>query len=241
MIDLNLFSNVKFNHKYHSYSISGQKLVNVSKLVKMVTPEFDQEYWSNRKAKERSISQEEILAEWYAKAQNSIRIGNETHAHIEQVLGIGNAEEANQFLALNERPKQCLQFDMFWEKSSKMMKPVAIEYVMGARKWGIAGTADCLMQSKLDDDYMFFWDWKTGSKFNIANGFAKLLPPFDDLDDCELNKYSLQISLYRFLLEDALNNEIGDSYIVYLTEDNYTVHKAIDLRERLPEWLKEVV
>ena len=233
-----LFNHVQFNKQFHSYSINGQKLKSVSKLVKSVTPEFDSEYWSKKKAKERGISQAEILAEWDAKGKRTIALGNEVHAYIEKILSGDESDQDNPFLALNQKPIQCQVFDDFWEAATNMMTPIAVEYVVAHQKYNYAGTADALMETA--EGEINLWDWKTGSKFNTANKFATLHPPFDDLDDCELNKYSLQISLYRLAIEHALGREIGDSYIVYLAESGYTIHKALDLRERAERWLESM-
>ena len=45
-------------------------------------------------------------------------------------------------------------------------------------------------------------DFKTNEKIKTENKFQKMKPPLAHLDDCELNDYTIQLSLYAYILED---------------------------------------
>lgn len=78
-------------------------------------------------------------------------------------------------------------------------------------------------------------DWKTNAKIEESNRFQKMLGPCYSLDDCNLNHYSIQTSIYRAALAKTYNlggfNKI-QTYIVQLgledksSEKNYKVWKT---------------
>lgn len=132
-----------------------------------------------------------------------------------------------------------MAFETIWAKSrdSLQLEVCQVEWVIGDVKLKIAGTADTLLYSQKTGQY-HLWDWKTGSKFTDKNRFQALLHPFNDLDECELNTYSLQLSLYRLILARNTELELGDSYLVYLNPmGDYVLYKALNLSERLEQWL----
>lgn len=66
-------------------------------------------------------------------------------------------------------------------------------------QYGIAGT--------MDQNFMFpnkefdINDWKTNKKIDLTNQYQNMLGPLSHLQDCSYNHYSLQISIYAWMLE----------------------------------------
>jgi 6-phosphogluconolactonase (cycloisomerase 2 family) len=50
-----------------------------------------------------------------------------------------------------------------------------------------------------------------------------------------MNTYSLQLGLYKHIIEKNTNLKIGDSYLIWINEnsDNYKVYKCKDLQAEL--------
>jgi len=237
MID-NLFSNITFDKTCHTYRLDGENLTSVTRTINKLKIPFNAKYWSERKSKERGVPAEMILAEWDQKREASTQKGEQVHIHIAKILR-GQAEIDDPFLKLNDKLPEAQAFDDLWLTMSDGVSVEQIEWVIGDKDLAIAGTLDALLFSQVTEQY-HVWDWKTNSKFKQSNRFQTLKPPFNDLDDCELVNYSLQSSLYRLILEHNTELAIGDSYIVHLGASGvYTVHKALDLRERLTDWLAE--
>jgi hypothetical protein len=234
-----IFSQILFDREKHTYTFNGQPLKSVTKVVSELVKPFDSEYWSNRKAEERGVLPSTILVEWEEKRRASVDRGDKVHAYAEKVMKEEVSEDP--LLALNERLPEMDAFDRFWDENYVGLEVKAVECVIGDSKLGIAGTFDALVYwpgARLTGTLNIF-DWKTG-KFDISNRFQSLLPPFTDLDDCKLNIYSLQLSLYRLILRRNTNLllPIGDSYLIHLGADSFfEVHKAVDLTDRLEDWL----
>jgi hypothetical protein len=231
-----VFSSIVFDQKHHTYTLDGKRLASVTGLVSKLKNPFDSAYWAQRKADERGVAVQVILDEWDAKGKASIERGHKVHEYIAKVL-LGQ-DQADPFLALNGKLPEMQAFDGLWKQIGGLTRPVEVEWVVGDGELGVAGTVDTLFYSDMTGQH-HVWDWKTGDKFKANNPFQRLLPPFDDLDECEVNTYSVQTSLYRLIVERNLGLAVGESYIVHLAGNGeYHLHKALDLRERVEKWLR---
>ncbi len=181
------------------------------------------------------------VAEWEDKKVAGLQRGELVHAYIERVLRSQELPAAPQdpFLAGNEVLLPEMEaFDAWWANHRSHVILLATEWIIGDRELGIAGTLDSLVYSSRTRRHHIL-DWKTNSRFGTSSRWQKLLEPFADLDDCELSCYSLQLSLYRLILERTLPElTLGDSYLIHLSRDGRpTAHRALDLRHRALEWL----
>lgn len=228
MTSSTIFSEIVFDEGQHVYSLNGQPLRPVTSFIGQFRKPFDIEYWSTRKAAEQGVPVETILQEWEDKRLAGLERGTAVHRHIERVLR-GKGEVCGPWPYLEMRA-----FDDFWlGHRAAWLKPKKIEWVIGDAVLGLAGTVDCLMLSQIDREFHIF-DWKTGSKFTTENTFSRLLPPFDHLDESDLNAYSLQVSLYRLIIERNTDLKLGESHILHLGKDGkYHLYTALDLRSEL--------
>lgn len=234
------FEEIKFNSRFHTYSYQGRPLTAVTKVCGQFKEPFERDYWAGQKAVERGLSVAEILAEWQASGDAGREKGEKVHAYIKQILSAGPEAEPDSFLALNEWPAEAQIFGSFWrQRLSTYAEPFRCEWVVGDAAMGIAGTIDAVLRHRDTRDYHIF-DWKTNRKFTTENPWGKkLLPPFDDLAECDLNFYSLQVSLYRLILarnpdfSSHPGRALGRSYIVHLGPGGYQIHQALDLSDRL--------
>ena len=240
------FSQIVFDQANHTYRLGDQALTSVTKTISQFKPPFDRAYWAERKATERGVPIQAILDEWDAKAKASQERGTQVHQYIAHVLATfaaGNLimpgpDAGDPFLGLNVRLPEMQAFDFLWQQKTNI-RVEGVEWIIGDADLGIAGTVDALLLNTETLAY-HLWDWKTGSKFSLNNRFQPLLHPFEDLEDCDLNNYSLQLSLYRLIVERNTSLSIGDAYLVYLPQDGYyQIYKALDLRDRLEQWLEE--
>ena len=236
------FKDIKHHPKYHQFSLNGRRLTSVTKFCSRFKEPFDRDGMSLKKAKERGVPQAEILAEWDAKGAAARAKGNIVHDHIQDVLqGSESGRTDDQFLALNETEPECDVFDDLWQdRLSKTIDPVVCEWVVGDAEWGIGGIIDSVMVNRESGKFYLF-DWKTNKEFTTRNNFGRrLLSPFEELDDCHLNEYSLQACLYWLILERNTDLSVDGGYIVHLSPDRYRIHQVVDLREELDRLIKLV-
>jgi hypothetical protein len=236
------FNQIIFNQDHHSYTYQGQRLQGVTRAVSSLKPPFNQDSVAAKVAKDRTTPEkvwtpEMVKAEWDAKRKASMDRGSRVHEAIALHLKGDFAQVDDPYLAHNADLPEMRVFKALWVVMGQDNLVHNTEWVIGDSELGIAGTCDAVMLNRPANTYHLF-DWKTGSKFETANRFQKLLPPFDDLDDCEFNIYSIQLAAYRLIIERNTGKQLGDSYIVHLREDGHQFHKALDLRERVEGWLR---
>lgn len=242
------FNEIVFNKEAHSYTYRGQRLQGVTSVVYKLKPPFDPDGTvTARSAAKAGVTVEEIKAKWEASRKASMDRGSRVHEAIAKYLR-GEPDDAvgDRFMALNSKLPEMTVFEDLWAMMvNSGDRAHAIEWVIGDAELGLAGTCDlllyCNVGSYIEGECYHLFDWKTGGKFETANRFGKLLAPFDDLDDCEFNIYSIQLAAYRLMIERNAGKQLGDSYIVHLREDGHQFHKALDLRERVEAWLKSRV
>ena len=235
------FSQIKFDADNHRYFLGDRELRPVTQAIKLFQKPFDRDGIAQRTAAKQNRSVAEVLAEWDASGERARILGTTVHAHIEKTLrGEQNGQMSfDHFLSLNTRLPEICAFDAFWSKltPSVTCNPDRVEWVIGDAELGLAGTCDALFYS-LDTGKYHLWDWKTG-KFDLENKWEDLYEPFNYLSASKFNIYSMQVSLYRLIIERNTDLDLGDSYIVHLQPTGaYEVHRAIDLRERLLDALE---
>lgn len=229
------FDTIKFNSQFHTYTYQGRRLTNVSKLLEEVTEPFDKAGVAQRVADKQGVPVEAILEEWESSRQTSIDKGHRVHQHIEFVINGGDINDP--ILAMNTPFPEIEAFNKFWQKGNESLQLYRTEWVIGDSELGIAGTADAVMFHRVNQQYMLF-DWKTG-KLDTENPYQKMKGVFTGYDDCKLNRYSLQTSIYRLMIERNTDLKIAGAYIVHLSETgDFFAYKAKDLVGLAIQWLQ---
>ncbi len=110
--------------------------------------------------------------------------------------------------------------------------PVLIEFKVGDPQLGIAGTFDRLYFNETTNQFEI-WDFKTDKKIDFSNKYQKI--KFFNVDDCAINKYSIQTSFYKYLIEKHTSLKLGDSNIVHfnLKEGKLDSYKCVDFTQQL--------
>jgi hypothetical protein len=248
-VELSVFNNIKYYDKPHEYYIDGVSMLSATRLIGRFKQDFDSEYWSERKAKERNITKEEILQEWKYKADYACEKGTLFHDYAENYLNnkifpypkdkvlkiLGNNDVEKDF------DKLVTLFNKFYQDSYGKLIPIKSELIVGDEELGICGMVDQLYWNNKSNELQI-WDWKTNKEIKRNNRWQKFKAPISHLDVCEFNTYSLQLSLYRFIIEKNTELKLGDSYIVWFNEKNedYEPIKCRDYREEIELMIEEI-
>jgi hypothetical protein len=226
-----------FNEADHTYEQDGVKLDSVTTLIQSLCKPFDKETISKKVASNDGKSQAEVLEEWERKGEEARDRGTMVHSYVDDVLSARNDYVME---SINIKIPEMVAFDYAWgAMQSKLDAKIdKREFIVGSKELRVAGRVDALVSINIQSVRMkCIFDWKTG-KFRTYNHFQTLLAPFDDQDDCELVKYSLQTSLYRLLMEQEPETTYGHAYLAHLRNDgSHMIHRAIDFRDRLTQWL----
>lgn len=251
--------NFKFDPISHSYTYMNaetgkpiQIFEPVSKFISQFKTPFDADRIARYVAKSKKTTKAAILAEWAATAKEGTDLGTFVHEWIEDYyngknpplpvpifedLGLGalNSDETFEHKALDRIQK----FQSLYEDKLYKFKPICQEFRIFSRKWGIAGTLDGLFELTKSH---YVGDWKTNKDFtdddHPKGRRQKLLYPFEDLWDNNLNGYSLQLSTYRLILEEEAGFETEGGFLAWIGTKDPKMYKTLDLRDRLRDYLK---
>lgn len=247
------------SHKYTYLNESGeisQVFESVSEFISQFKKPFDKNI-SRYVAKSRGVSQQQILNEWAATAKEGTDLGTYVHEWIEDFYNGKNPDlpvvveekedpffvdiEVATLPTFQEKALDRVQkFKKLYDTKLNMFDPKAQELRIFSKKWGIAGTLDALFY--LDTKY-YIGDWKTNKDFtdddHKKGRRQRMLYPFEDLWDNNLNGYSLQLSTYRLILEEEVGFDIAGSFLAWIGTKEPTMYKVIDLRDRLKDFLNK--
>lgn len=228
---------ISFDALSHTYSLRGMPLVSVSSLIAGFFPEFDSEYWSERKANERGVTKNEILDEWELKGTRSREVGTHIHEQIERMLWSKRKPKLiYNFSYIGRTLKHEEQIDVSCElgyfNALREVSPFA-ECTVYRTEWriydetlAIAGTIDSLLKTR-DGRYIMV-DWKCSEKIGEEVGqgrFAhkesnpwqkKGYGPLQSLDDTSYNRYLVQQNIYKYILKRRYGIEVSEMYLAVI-------------------------
>lgn len=215
--------------KRHSYNSSKLVLswVSIHKILAQLEKPFDAEAVAQRCAdtakpgsKYYGMSKDDILNQWAEKRTSGSNKGIGLDTYINSIFNAGIKLEILEPSLKNK----CAQFDKFKLDviDKHNIKFIGSEIWINSVKYGIRGRLDSLMLS--NDNELIIFDWKNNEEFNI-NMFEKMLGPCCNLLKSDINKFTLQVYLYKFMLETEFDLKISGVRIVQFRENEYVIHK----------------
>ena len=228
------FSAITFDNRTHTYKYGSQTLLSVTSLVDRMKPPFDRDGISSKLAERENRDQAEILKEWEKAGEESRDKGTRVHSYIEDVL---DGKIDSTLRSINDRIPEMDAFDEAWLRMSNTLKVKVVEKekIIGDADFGVAGRSDAILEFA---GKPCIFDWKTGKKFDESNPYEKLYAPFETEDSCHLNAYSIQVSLYRLMIERNTDVKMGDPYLLHLRNNGtFHLYRAKDYRQKLEKWL----
>ena len=236
---LNVFQHIEFDVKDHAYLINGLNAKSVTTILKGYIKAFDSDYWATKKSFELNILPEEILKKWEFNAKCAKTKGTLVHSFIESILTNSKFEYPEEFILkefgydpIQDLFKQILpQVETFLQDIENKMIPIATELIIGDSDYLVCGTIDQVFYNKKSGK-LEIWDWKTNKEIKTISRYYHLAP-LAHIPDTELDHYSLQLSLYKLILEKNTTLELGNSYLTWFNENTntYKIFKTKDYSE----------
>lgn len=223
----------KFYPGPHKYLYDGMELTSVTTKIGEFYKKFDTEYHANRIAARDGLSVSEVKESWKKISDKGLDIGSQTHNWLEAFW----RRESLPTVEHEEVQKRIAEYMVFHNKHLYQFNPVAFECRLFNLQWKLSGTLDGLFER---GDKLYIGDWKTNKQFRTDTDmyWEMMLKPFGDLKDNELNRYSIQVSFYRIMLEEVGIN-VHDAFLCHIpgADKDITIYKAKDLRGRLRKYL----
>jgi len=210
---------IKFYPEPHIYTIDNTPAPSASTIIAKFFPEFDSIYWSNRKAPELGMSASEVELMWRTKGEKAAQDGTFLHEQIENFY-------------LNQEYEKTEEFHLFekFVNENSSIKPYRTEWRVFDEHHHIAGTIDLI--SKSNDCYEMY-DWKRSKKVVNSytgeavknNQWQRGVGQLSDIDDTSYNRYSLQQSLYKYILEKNYGLKVSKMFLIVLYPEYENYYK----------------
>jgi hypothetical protein len=246
--ELKKFSHIKYYDEPHRYFIGEQELTSGTTFVGLFKPKFDTEKMVVQSAKKKGVDPVDLLAEWDYKREFAGMKGTLVHSFAEnywmnKIFPYNSQLVIDKFGEdhIKERYDVCVQMFLdFYRDASKSLTPIAMELVIGDAELGVSGMVDCLFYNEKLNEYQI-WDYKTNKQIRMKSEYRKKFKaPISFIEECEFEAYSLQLNLYKYIIEKNTNIKIGRLYLVWLFEENesYQVIECKDYQSTIELMLK---
>lgn len=238
---LNKFNDVVFTEQGHTYTVGGLPATSVTTFIGQFKKPFEKEFWAMSTAQKRGITMQEVMEEWDSISLRACNKGSKFHAFAENYISNKILHNTIYDFDLDTQAYEKIesQFLTFYEESKENLIPIRSELCVGSRDLGICGMVDQLYYSTTLNGLVIF-DWKTNKKMNYTSKYNNfMLDPISHLPECEFSTYSLQLSLYKYIIELETTLEIKDCFIVWFNEknDTYKLIKCEDYRKEIIDML----
>ena len=249
---LKVFDKYKFFENGHYYTYKDKQVgVSVTKYISQFENEFDSDTLSQKVADKNGISQFEVLNEWKRKGEYSCLKGTAIHewlqdnyADREYKFDLSQLEEYPEYYKIEdiEHLKQ-MAIDFINDYKNRYIL-IGDEILCGIPDFDIASAIDLLFYDTINNEVVLA-DIKTNTDLkgwkNTPSYVKKMLQPLEDIKDITFEHYKIQLSIYRYFLEEYAHIPISDNmFIVYLSEKekNYNIIQIPYLKNEVEKILK---
>lgn len=230
---LNKFTDIVFHEDEHKYTYNNYECRSVTTLLKDYKHIFDDVLIAGKYAKKHGLELIDVLKNWDQIREKSGTIGTEVHKYAEMKF-LQKAYVPHWYEY--DPPMQLLTYvDNFYNDTKDKLIPIKLEFVIGSFDKRLCGMIDKLFWN-IKAKELQIWDYKTSKKIETSSPFKnKMRNGLQHLDDCEYNTYSLQLGIYKKIIETECQIKLGNSYICWLNaeNDNYKVIKTAGMEQEV--------
>ena len=249
---LKVFDKYKFFENGHYYTYKDKQVgISVTKYISQFENEFDSDTLSQKVADKNGISQFEVLNEWKRKGEYSCLKGTAIHewlqdnyANREYKFDLSQLEEYPEYYKIEdiEHLKQ-MAIDFINDYKNRYIL-IGDEILCGIPDFDIASAIDLLFYDTVNNEVVLA-DIKTNTDLkgwkSTPSYVKKMLQPLENIKDITFEHYKIQLSIYRYFLEEYAHIPISDNmFIVYLSEKekNYNIIQIPYLKNEVEKILK---
>lgn len=180
-----------------------EKYKSVTSVLKEFEPKKDWEKIKKNYAKKHKLSVEEVTQMWDKAKNDACAKGTAYHKFRELEL-VANQKDKAFGKELEVRPSYCIGGVKKSTPSLILEEGIYPELIIWLDSAKIAGQADIVV---IADGKIHIQDYKTNKKIdkqgyvNWEKKEEKLVYPLDHLGCCNYNTYSLQLSMYMYMLQ----------------------------------------
>ena len=226
------FNDYRFIEDTHTYYYNNKPVrSSVTQFLHNFYAPFDSDSIAEKYAKKHKLNKEDVLEEWKKKGDISSTAGTIIHAYLENAkrgktfnIDYSTADKLNIRQEVEERVNILLpQAEEFHQDTLNKLYPIQLEYTVGIQDY-IAGNIDMVAWNERAQEFQI-WDYKNVKSLDVVpnrwTGYC--YHPFDKEYDTNFIHYSMQLNIYKEILERVANIKIGSCFLVQF---NYTDPQA---------------
>lgn len=207
-------------------SFTKEKRISVSKILNSVKVPFDQDSIAAKCAEKNHIpgykyfgmSKDQIIAQWNDKSNKGTSSGVTLDNWIQHIL----SGTEKPIITDESVLKKCDQFNKFKLDviDRKNLQVVGTEIWISSNE--ITAKTDSLFSIR---EHLILFDWKNTENITVHNSYGKsLIGPMSSFEECESVLYTLQVYLYKYLLETFYGLQVSSARFIQFTEHFYKIH-----------------
>ena len=229
-------ANIVFDEGPHTYTLNGShiKFTSVTTLVHHQFEQFDAERILDNIFKKNPLpekyqgkTRESLKAEWEDNRNQAATAGTELHQNIEDYF---NGRDID-----NKSVEW--QYFMQFHTDNLNLKPYRTEWVVYDEDIELAGSIDMVTEN--EDGTLTIYDWKRSREIAKTSNFNKFStnPQIEHIPDSNFWHYSLQLNIYKAVLERKYEKIVKDLFLVCLhpNQKNYQLLKCPNLQNEVQQ------
>lgn len=231
---------IKFYEREHIYEVEGitAGYKSVTTLIHSLFPQFNADRviekmrasptWST--SKYFGMTDNEIKTLWKNNGTSSASSGTNMHLAIEMFMNDAKDRIVQSVLESTEWK----YFQNFWKDYEHEYEPYRTEWYVWSKEARLAGSIDCVMRRKSDGKFVIY-DWKRAKEIKMTNTFENGFEPLDHLPNCNYWHYTIQLNIYKWILERYYDIQIEEMNLLILhpNQSNYIRMKLNNLSEEI--------
>lgn len=225
-------ANIVFDEPTHIYTVNGSSkgIVSITTFLHHFFPHFDADKvitnmmkspkWPQ--SKWYGMTREEIRNAWTNNGREASEAGTATHLAVEMAMN-------DAWDVVSASAKESIEwkyFLLFWDKYKETLEPYRTEWEVWDADLKLAGSIDMVFRNRKDGTYAIY-DWKRSKEIKMENSFGTGFGPCSHLPDCNYWHYTLQLNMYRYILEKNYGVKISEMALVILHPNNKSFKRIV--------------
>lgn len=213
---------IHFDEPTHVYSVKGNSsYCSITKFLHEFFPHFDADQVIKNMMKSKKWPESKwygmtaaaIKEAWNANGKEASEAGTAMHLGIEMYMnGVEPSEDIKETI-------EWKYFWNYWIADSKTWEPWRTEWEVWDEDLKLAGSIDMIYRNRKDGTFAIY-DWKRAKEIKMENTFQRGFGPVEHLPDANYWHYTLQLNLYRWLLEKHYGLRISEMALIVLHPNN---------------------
>jgi len=229
---------IAFREEDHTYAIDGDRTgwTSCTTFIGTFYEHFDADAvikkmmrsskWKD--SKYFGMSPEGIKKLWNGNGEEASAAGTRMHLDIEH---FNNAEPIGNLAGDDYEPNPSPEWNYFLDydkkhREARGLVPYRTEWLVFKEDIKLAGSID--MVYRKPDGTLAIYDWKRAKSMEFENKYQKMYPPLSHLPDTNYWHYSLQLNIYRRILQEHYNEVVSELALVVL-HPNQSSYRVVRL------------